>query len=92
MAKAKNRRKVWGISYAIKVHGIWSGFIGPCGIGIMSFSAGFRNTLGGRPVFFRTRQLARDETKKQRDRTNRVQVRYRIIKYKMTWEIDNGKD
>jgi len=78
--------RVWGIEYTIKSGDKWlSKWIGPCGVCCMSF----RDKLGedakcfmGRPVFFRTRELAREEAKKQ----TKERVKSRAIPIELIWK------
>ena len=81
--------RVWGIYHKVKANGMWCrNWTGPCGIYGMSF----RDKLGdvadivaGRPFFFRTRKQARDEVKKQEERSNqtRIWVKHKVAPFEL---------
>lgn len=85
-------RFVWGVSYALRIRGKKgkrSSFTGPVGVhyvlwGYNDFSV-VADILSGRPLFFRTRKQAREFVKEYRDSTS-CQLRYKIAKYKLSWE------
>ncbi len=55
--------RVWAIYYTVRANSKskWCGWVGPCGVNILGdiFQPFERDCLSGRPLFFRTRTLAR---------------------------------
>ena len=75
----RSSKIVWGISYRLGSMSTWAG---PCGIHWMRGlpQCMNRDAFIGRPLFYRTRKLAREEAAKH------AGVQTRVRKYKMTWE------
>ena len=76
--------KVWCLYYTIKIGDEWlKGWNGPCGIYATSFrTINNYDCLRGRPFFFRTRKLAREEAKKMK----KENAKYRVVPFELKWK------
>lgn len=84
--------RVWGIWYTIRCSSSdkWVSWVGPIGVYSidLGFSPGAKGCLGGRPLFFRTRKLARDCAKNKAKARNLTWtwVKYQVRPLRLDWE------
>lgn len=82
------KKRVWGISYKLNCS---DRYTGPCGIYAMSFRSKINPRIfSNRPVFFRTRKLAREEIERQKELCN-LRVTYKIEPFILQWAKETTK-
>jgi len=76
--------RVWGVYYRLKASGL-KDWTGPCGIFAMSFRDKLdADIFTGRPLFFRTRKLAREEAGRKNEKScNAV---YKVEPFDLRWK------
>lgn len=86
-------QRVWGIFYRVRSssQSKWGAWVGPCGVNILPLliQEDVKETLQGRPFFFRTRKPARNMVIKLNEKRNITWswVQYIVRPVKLTYEV-----
>ena len=89
----RKQRRVWAIYYKIRLNASDSWrrheWVGPCGIFLgYDIPLFIENCLSGRPLFFKTRALARQQAKvlHRKENVSWHWVKYKVEPFILSWE------